>query len=623
MIKRFSPFRMGLFLLALVLAAGCSSQVAVDYVGQPGRQNYEDTFVFSGGLSSETVNVLGNHLLQKKMKKNPGQFIRELEQLYRKEPSTRNLIAVAETSQMIAASLRNTPDEAVKYDLTTLINTSIYFDMVIKKNAPKLFDPEAIIAVKCYNQALTELFAYLRQRELHSASGFELTAAGGQNIHFTEPEFQMPVKAGQIAEFMLCADYRPENLTHDSRHFGIGAPLICQLKEGAIPGTVFAEDQVIPGTLLIKITSADDDTPEERKKAGLIYVDSRSNDVITMKDLQLPLAQDFSTPLAYMVRRPQVFNFFQRTFLIEKTQQAEGLYHLEPHDDNRIPIVLVHGLMSDIRTWLQLINTLQSDPELRKNYRFMGFSYSSGNPIFISAMHLRQALAKERSRLEAGKHDLTKFDRMILIGHSMGGLLARLMISRSNDELLSSFIGKEVYRDSINYQDQAFRDLLIFEPVAPVKRVIFMAVPHRGSELALSWVGKVGSSMIKIPKSLIDFNAKLLRHLTTDSDTLNREKMMERFNGIDNLSPSGPALQLLNRLPMADIPCHSVIGNRKNGGVPGGSDGVVPYASSHLDHAKSEVVVQSGHSVQQNPLAIQEIKRILKLHLQQKKASDK
>ena len=158
---------------------------------------------------------------------------------------------------------------------------------------------------------------------------------------------------------------------------------------------------------------------------------------------------------------------------------------------------------------------------------------------------------------------------------------------------------------------------MIFDPVPSIKRVIFIAVPHKGSDLAQSMIGKIGSSMIRIPHSLIDFNLHLFKQLINSPD-INREKIMKRFNGIDNLSPSGSALKMLNRLPMATIPCHSIIGNKKAGGIPGGSDGVVSYSSSHLDNAKSEVVVKSGHSVQQNPLAIQEIKRILKLHLQQK-----
>lgn len=605
-----------LFFAVSAFISGCSSQVSLNYIGPDGRNNYENAFISSNGLSSETVNVLGNHLLQDKINEDPEQFIRDLEHLCSNDPSSRNLIALAETSQMIASSMRNDPDQAIKYDLTTLLYTTLYIRQLIEKNAPKLFDPEVIIAVKCYNLALTELFAYLQDRQLHCSGGFELAAAGGQKIHFAKPVFKLPVKANQIASFMLCSDYRWKNLTHDNRRFGIGSPLICDLKNGAFPDTIFAEDQVIPSTLLIKIEPDDKKNDSKRKRAYLIFQDSRANNDVVIKDLQLPLALDFSTPLAYMVRKPQVFSLLQRTFQIEKTRQIDGLYHMEPHHDDRIPIVLVHGLFSDIRTWLQLINTLQSDPELRKNYRFMGFSYSSGNPIFVSAMLLRDALKKEREKLAANNRDLAKFDQMILIGHSMGGLLARLMITNSDDELLSSFIGGKTHYEKIDYSDENFRKLLIFEPLPSVKRVVFIAVPHRGSELARSWIGKVGSSMIKIPQSLLDFNTKLIsRLIDINGDT--KEDMLKRFNGIDNLSPTGPALQLLNRLPLSNVPYHSIIGNNSIGGIPGGSDGIVPYSSSHLDGAQSEVVVKSDHSVQRNPLAIQEIKRILKVHLKE------
>ena len=48
-----------------------------------------------------------------------------------------------------------------------------------------------------------------------------------------------------------------------------------------------------------------------------------------------------------------------------------------------------------------------------------------------------------------------------------------------------------------------------------------------------------------------------------------------------------------------------------------GSDGVVDYWSSHLDGVESEKIVQSGHSVQQSIEGIAEIRRILRLHVEQ------
>ena len=605
----------------LCILVGCSTaDVSLLKVGPDGRGSYEDTFVFTGGLSSETVNLLGNHLLNKRLQDDPEQCIRDLEALCRTDRSTRIYIALAETSQMLASSMRSDPDAAAKYDLTTLLYTQEYFKHIIRNPSNRLFDPEVIIAVKCYNRALTELFAYLRERGLHTAGTFELTAAGGQVMHFDQPGFDLPVSADKIEDILLCADFRPEGLTHDSRKFGVGVPLVCDLADDAIPETVFSERQVIPATLACYISAPED---SGRRRIKLYYADSRSHDDVVMNGVSVPLAQDFSTPLAYMVKDPPPFSFLQRTFLIDKTRHVEGLYHLEPHHDNRIPIVLVHGLMSDMRTWLQLINTLQSDDELRKNYRFMGFSYSSGNPIFITAMHLRHALAQERQKLQKDGHSLEKFDRMVLIGHSMGGLISRIVISRSDDEILGRFVGEKVYRESIERNDPEFREVMIFEPAPMVKRVIFIAVPHRGSVLAQSMIGQVASSMIQMPKSLIEFNARMIRQVLKPGDSDAKIRAIEQFNGIDNLSPDGAALRLLNRMPMADIPIHSVIGNQEKQGVPGGSDGVVAYSSSHLDRASSETVVHSGHSVQQNALAIQEIKRILKEHLISVKKDEK
>lgn len=603
--------------LIFLCLAGCSPAVHLEKTGAGGREDYETSFISNGALSAETTNLLSNNLLKNKITTFPNSVIHELELLCKEDFSSKTIIAVAETAQMIASRLQEEPEKAISYHLTTLIYTQNFFQYAISHHSALLFDPEVIIAVKCYNSALTELFSYLCERNLHTAGAFELTAAGGQTISFSLPKFNLPVAPEKIESFNLCADFRTRGLTHNSRRFGIGVPLICDLTDNAVPETTFAEGQVIPATLCIRMTVPENENNPERRNARLFYLDSRSLNEVTVNQITIPLAQDFSTPLAYMVKDPPPFDFLQRTFQIELTQQYEGLYHLEPHSDDRIPIVLVHGLMSDIRTWLQLINTLQSDPELRKNYRFMGFSYSSGNPIFVSAMQLRQALAQERTKLQNDGRDLTKFDQMILIGHSMGGLISRLMISTSNDELLAGFIGKENYYNAIDYQDPEFRELMIFSPVPSVRRMVFIAVPHRGSDLARRWFAQMASSMIKIPQSLIDFNKKLLSSLLILSEE-EKISMLEKFNGISNLSPDGTALQLLNLMPIDNqIPYHSIIGNQEGRGIPGGSDGVVPYSSSHLDHAVSEVVVQSGHSVQQNPLAIQEIKRILKQHLKE------
>jgi hypothetical protein len=88
---------------------------------------------------------------------------------------------------------------------------------------------------------------------------------------------------------------------------------------------------------------------------------------------------------------------------------------------------------------------------------------------------------------------------------------------------------------------------------------------------------------------------------------------------IDGLSSKNPVLITLMNTPFEKgVPFHSIIGNQEAGDTPGGSDGVVPYESSHLDGAASEVIVHSGHSAHNHPLSVLEVQRILKLHLKKK-----
>jgi hypothetical protein len=87
-------------------------------------------------------------------------------------------------------------------------------------------------------------------------------------------------------------------------------------------------------------------------------------------------------------------------------------------------------------------------------------------------------------------------------------------------------------------------------------------------------------------------------------------------NSVDSLEPNDRFVEAVNKLPTtAGIPYHSIIGDRGRGNTPNSSDGVVPYWSSHLPGAQSELIVNSDHGAQYNPQAIRKVERILKLNL--------
>jgi len=617
--KNRGLFFCGVVSLIFCCLCGCQHDVGIRKATASEKFAYSSVQISGGDISAETMNLLGNYSLNELLDSDPERLTIELTKLFAREPRVKYLTALADVSLYTGRRLLPADrDLAMRYFLNAAMYSAAYFGVCDLNPSP--YDPTGIRMMLIYNAAATELFGYLRQRQLLYKSGYELSSVLGGKVRFETPHYQLPVDKSQIRDILLCADYRPENLTHTGRRFGIGAPLIIDIDKPVSDGRVgFAKNQTIPGTFVLKFSFRDVRAWGEYS-AQVNIIDSSKVQEVAYGRHKLPLEQDLTTPLAYMVKDPPLLNFIDYTRLPVASKEMQGLYRFSPPDDERIPVVLVHGLLSDTRTWLQMINTLQSDEDIGRNYQFFGFSYSSGNPIFFSAWMLRDALLRERARLVAENRSTEKFDRMIIIGHSMGGLLTRLALSHSNDVVLEFSAGKEKFEAAIKdfspEERKKIDEIIHFEPLPFVRRAIFIATPHRGSQMAQTWFARLGASLIKVPKDIIKRNQTLLEVLVGNNKVAATTGLY--ITGIDNLNPDSGALRLMNRMPMSDkVIYHSIIGNREGGGIPGGSDGIVPYASSHIDNVRSELVVQSGHSAQKTPLAIQEIRRILLEHLRQ------
>ena len=610
-----------LFLLTLW---GCASPIRVEENTPPARRSYGVADYTAGTLSGKSINLLGNFMLSELYKKAPGQVLSRLEAIYRQENRPGIVAALADLALQTGYRFRNTPDESSSYFLASAFYSSCYLKYLDDTLQP--YDEQRIRQIRIHNLAMTELFFYLKERNLERRAGFELPlpGSGGRKVRFSKPRCELPVGEEWIADFTPCANFKTVGLTHDTRVFGLGVPLVAELKEGArdIGG------QMISGLPIAVTLVGDFDIDRESREitAVLRYVYSRTKEKITFGKREFPLAADFSTPLASAVGKPQDMNFIERTVKVSEAARITGLYHLEPYDDKRIPVVFVHGLMSDARTWSQMLNTLLHDPILRRKYQFLGFAYSSGNPIFVSGALLRRELNALRAHLVQQKRSTEAFDKMVLIGHSMGGLLSRLQVTSCNEALVLEKLKLKAtgeFKKKLSPEElRKLQELINFAPAPFIKRVVFIAVPHRGSQIAMGYIARAGASLIRLPADLVRRNIEIF-------NTLFKGKKKEEFplraaTGVDNLRPDNIMLQVLNSLEIpAALPYHSIMGNKDAEGIPGGSDGVVPYTSSHLDGAVSELVVKSRHSVQQNSLAIQEVRRILLLHVDPKRENKK
>jgi pimeloyl-ACP methyl ester carboxylesterase len=319
-----------------------------------------------------------------------------------------------------------------------------------------------------------------------------------------------------------------------------------------------------------------------------------------------PLAADYTAAIAYY-RPPSNFlaTKLMATFRPGHYTDKMGLYFLQPYDPDRIPIVFVHGLSSSPFMWSETINQIQADPQLRARYQFWVFAYPTGYPPLYCAMRLREELAKV-DKLYPNHRGY------VLIGHSMGGMLTHMQVVAVTPGMWEKAVGepaKDVLtrsaHDSIIYRS------LIFQANPRIKRVVFICTPHRGSDSALSGVGRLGRSLIALPGAL----TSTFRQSLGDFDLTQFTGSAKRLpNSVSGLSPKNPSLKIVNGATIT-VPYHSIIGDRGKGDSPNSTDGVVPYWSSHLDGAKSELIVPGPHGSQDLPQTIAELDRILRLHL--------
>jgi pimeloyl-ACP methyl ester carboxylesterase len=398
-----------------------------------------------------------------------------------------------------------------------------------------------------------------------------------------------------------------KNYSSRVRRNGIGAPVLVRSerpleKEKARELFLTSEQLYYGMTAVLEFQGA---------KVRLLIKDPLASDRVVIAGRSYPLAADFTIgPAALLAyNRPQRLGFI-RMIRPEKYAYTARLVRVQPYDPNKIPVLMTHGLQDTPATWAPLLNRLRTDPEINKHYQFWIYSYPSGYPFPYSAMLLREELDRIDKAYPHHK-------KIVLIGHSMGGLVSRLMVTDSNLTFWNALFGRPPDQVPMDADDkQLLEGALIFNHRRDVSRVIFISTPHRGSAIASNWIGRIGVALVKLPANMIKLGASAGQHVVSGELGAKKTKRLRIPTSIDTLSPQNRFVRTMNRLPIAGhIPYHSIVGDRGRGDTPNSSDGVVPYWSSHLDGAQSEKVVPSGHGAHQNPQGTDEVDRILRLNL--------
>ena len=512
------------------------------------------------------------------------------------EPSRPALLPLEEMLQRAAKLSRKNPGQAV----------DLYLEVAERTLAKSLNKgDEARIHRHATGHALALMYPE-SDRPAGKSSCYRITYAKGKNLY--QPE--------QFDSMTFADACKVDNADLKIQE-GIGAPMVCRINYSAErkKANPFLHPVGIEAsaTALVEFPS--------KGHARITLCNTSHGDQVWFRGASRTLATNFTTPLIAAMVQQQTKRLGWRgvrrpaDFINEM-----GLYSVEIINPTKIPVVFTHGLGSRPATWLKPYNALLAEKWFRENYQVYGFYYPTGLPPMYPAAGLRQGLEEMHQELRhrgAGKN----VDRVVLVGHSMGGLITSFQIRDfrgTSDQLFNMPIEKLSISDRSR---QAMTTMLEKAPPNFVKRVVFIATPHRGSDMADNWLGHFVSWLVQVPRDLLTLQIpEVARSLTA----LGRELAggTDPLDGVARLKPGNPLLSFTLKQPVArGITYHSIIGDQGKGGgtkrgdEPESSDGVVPYWSSHLDGAASEKIVSSDHSAHNHPEAIVELKRILQLHL--------
>ncbi|HEY5315919.1 MAG TPA: alpha/beta fold hydrolase, partial [Pirellulales bacterium] len=573
--------------------------------------------------SDRTLQVLRQYDLTDELVGDPRKLLANLQAIIEREPSAEKLYSFAELSYR-AGQRMDPKNERAALDLYGAAAAYSYLYLFDERFASlrNPYDPEFRGACDLYNGALEASLRILNKQGALQPGRTHSTETATQSFDVTVVTRGNAWKTDDFAEFKFVSDYKVKNLANLYQGYGLGVPLIAVYK----PHPHRPGEQYYPPGLTFPVTAFMRLLPDEggcvlrpgaRHRALIELHDPLASPDILLGSRRVPLESDLSTPLAYFLNRPVFTRLADYGLLLpDRAQSLTGLYMLQPYQPEKIPVVLVHGLWSSPLTWTEMFNDLRSQPEINQHFQIWFYLYPTGQPFWTSATRMREDLARMRQVLDPD-HREPALDQMVLVGHSMGGLIARLQTLNSREDFwhIESNSPFAVVQASAQVR-QKLEHLFFFQPNPSIRRVITIATPHRGSDFANETTRLLAQKVISLPKmvgreQVVKDNPKLFK------DT----SLIEVKTSFDSLAPDSPILPVMLKAERPPwVRYHNIVGLLPDKGLWGvlheDGDGVVPYSSAHLDDVRSEITVDADHmNVHRHPLSVLEVRRILLEHL--------
>jgi pimeloyl-ACP methyl ester carboxylesterase len=409
----------------------------------------------------------------------------------------------------------------------------------------------------------------------------------------------------EFCRLLLAGNYQSRDIATHFKTPGFGISLIAERVSCQSEERYFRQRHPFSATAVLR--------PLGSTGSGVLeFYNPRTVDHVAWAGSSLPLSRDLTAPLAaIVVENPR--QYLRGFTAPNDTSVKPKLFMVEPYQRGKIPVVFIHGLYSDPITWVDTVNELRAESDLDHRYQFWTFRYPTGGAILDSTSAFRAQLVHARNEFDPAHSD-PALDQMVLIGHSLGGLVAKMQVTTSYDLLWRQMASQPfaAVRAPPQARTRLARDFF-FNPVPSVTRVVFIGTPHHGSTMATRIVGRIGDQLIRFGaesdaeyRQLMGMNPGVFKPSVTGS----------RPTTIDLLEPSSPLLAGLQQMPVNPaVRMHSLIGT---GGIrllgePG--DGLVAVSSARQAGVQSELIVPVRHEkLHRDPRSVAELARILREH---------
>lgn len=466
----------------------------------------------------------------------------------------------------------------------------------------------------CVQNAVTDLFAVLPDL----GKPWQSQEVAGWIVGRPTTDVTLGSEKFVPDELLPAAGLKFEGLRNIYKRDGIGGEFVAVAKKFSpaeeSPASPWREPGYAALTALLHFPGSMLDEVLSTRQVQIVGFDAYESSSTSIAGRKVPIAANYTAPYGVWLAR----SGFNRQSLQSLRGSKLGITKPEvilmrPFDPNRLTLIMIHGLASSPEAWVNLSNELLGDEEIRKTYQVWQVYYPTNLPLLVNLADIRAALDATIRRFDPDKTTIATHN-MVLMGHSMGGVLARLLVSSSGDELWNVVPRRaDLSQAEAERLHDQLRPYFQFSPMPEVTRAVFLAAPHRGTPSAHNGPARIVRGFIRLPGLILSENSSLIDSMRNAAPDGKSSRLP---NAIDDLSDKDRLVRAEAELPIsATVRYHSIVAVDNSKSPLGlASDGYVPYWSAHLSGAQSELTIPSGHSVQETPQAILELRRILRLH---------